>query len=294
MTTPGFSDHPHTPPFEYASPDAPVALDTQDHNFGVPAAAIAPHDGKPRIKGHGKWAVAVQGAGAQSIADAQPKAEPRWQPIEFVEVPAPTETDADAEEAPRPEWDLSIPSIHFDTVTLEQATANSSYPGTPLVEWVEIRDQYRDLVTAIAAKNKEAAQKGEQVREFRLWGRARDAAAGAALMHADEILSDSDILHKPDLYKDVFDVITAEVQKDIKGAEEKRWGFKGQDKPEFDVGQKLHDLLKAEEVKDPEVLKKATDTMGLLLTVGAFKFADHGNDTQLQTALGLLEAYTEA
>ncbi len=127
-----------------------------------------------------------------------------------------------------------------------------------------------------------------------VWEAVKKNEASRAYREVSSLLSEeSPNVTKPEDEKDVFDKIVTSVTIDMRGTTDPHRVQAGADVVDFNVGGELDGLVDTDELQDPAVLAKATKTIRLLVADGQYKLNKWGNANQLQTALGLVETYTE-
>lgn len=126
------------------------------------------------------------------------------------------------------------------------------------------------------------------------WESIKSQQAQRSSREVGDILSaDVKAWSKPDDQKDMFDKIVTSVAIDHRGTTDPERLQTGRDTVDFNVGFELDALVDTEELQDPTVLAKATQTIRLLVAEGIYKLHKWGNSAQLKTALGLIETYAE-
>jgi hypothetical protein len=127
-----------------------------------------------------------------------------------------------------------------------------------------------------------------------VWEAVKKQEAGRAYGEVTHILAEeAPSVTKPDEQKDVFDKVFTSVMLDMRGTTESDKVQAGPDVVDFNAGGELDGLIDTGELQDPAVLAKATKTIRLLVADGQYKLNKWGNASQLNTALELVETYTE-
>ncbi len=133
-----------------------------------------------------------------------------------------------------------------------------------------------------------------EVERADVWEAVKKNEASRAHREVDTILiEESANIAKPSEDRDIFDTIAAQVAVDMRGTTEPGKLAHAPDTVDFSTGGELGSLIETDELDDPVVLAKATKAIRLLVVDGLYKVNRWGNADQLNTALRLIETYTE-
>lgn len=133
-----------------------------------------------------------------------------------------------------------------------------------------------------------------QVESVDVWEGIKPKLTGLTLSSIkDRLTTHASCVSKLEEDKDVFDTIISRVYEDMKGTYSPTPHKAVGDATDLNIGQELDALVDSGDFTDPATLKKATETIRLLVVSGEYKLYRWGRADQLNTALELMEAYTE-
>ena len=128
------------------------------------------------------------------------------------------------------------------------------------------------------------------VERVNVWEIVKESEARRAYNGVYRILAEqSPSVIKPEEQKDIFDKVISRISLDMRGTT----SYAGADVVDASAGRNLDGLVETDQLQDPAVLAKATETIRLLVTTGQYKLHKWGDASQLETALELIETYTE-